>query len=139
MTILLFLISTLCNAQSQEKKFITYAQNINVCDLDSTLSKQRFEDWLKSLVGPKVTTEWEVNDCGEHTGIAGDSNNLNLPSCVQVTLNLVDGRLVGIQLIVGTMKTEIKGIPAVLDIYIEDKGKFRSVSKLRNLPELIKK
>jgi hypothetical protein len=139
LSVLWLLEFPLAQAQSQEEKIIAFAQNINVSTLDSTLPAQLIEVWLSSLLGPKATITWEVNDCGEQTGVAGDSSSINPPTCVQVTSNLEDGRKVGIQIIVGTFKEGIKGKPVVYFIYIENHGEFKSSSKLRELPALIGK
>jgi hypothetical protein len=137
--VLCFLASSVAKAQQQEKEIIAYAQNIRVSDLDPTLPKQPVEEWLKSLVGAKAPISWEINDCGEQTGVAQDSGNTNPQTCAQVTSNLEDGQTVGIQIIVGTFKEGIKGKPEVFFIYVENQGEFKSTSKLRELPTLIKK
>lgn len=136
---LYFLVSPVAKAQQQEKEIIAYAQNINVSALDSTLPELLIEGWLSSLLEPKATITWEVNDCGEQTGVAGDSSSVNPRTCVQVTSKLEDGRTVGIQVIVGTFKEGIKGKPKVFFIYVENQGEFKSSSKLRELPSLIEK
>jgi len=136
---LCFLVSPVAKAQQQEKEIIAYAQNINVSTLDSTLPEQLIEVWLSSLLGPKATITWEVNDCGEQSGVAGDSSSVNPPICAQVTSKLEDGRTVGIQIIVGTFKNGVKGKPEVYFIYIENQGEFKSISKLGELPSLIGK
>jgi len=136
---LCFLASPAAKAQQQEKEIIAYAQNINVSTLDSTLPEQLIEVWLSSLLGPKATITWEVNDCGEQSGVAGDSSSVNPPICAQVTSKLEDGRTVGIQIIVGTFKNGVKGKPEVYFIYIENQGEFKSISKLGELPSLIGK
>ena len=136
---LCFFASLLAKAQQQEKEIIAYAQNINVSALDSTLPEQLIEVWLSSLLGPKTTITWELNDCGEQTGVAGDSSSVNPPTCVQVTSKLENGRTVGIQIIVGTFKEGIKSKPEVFFIYVENQGEFKSSSKLRELPALIGK
>ena len=136
---LCFFASPIAIAQQQEKEIILYAQNIKVSDLDSTLPEQHIEEWLTSLVGAKATISWEVNDCGEQTGVPGDSSSINPPTCAQVTSNLEDGRTVGIQIIIGTFKEGIKGKPQVHFFYVENQVVFESVSKLRELPSLIGK
>jgi len=136
---LYFLVSPVAKAQQQEKGIIAYAQNINVSALDSTLPELHIEGWLSSLLEPKATITWEVNDCGEQTGVAVDSSSVNPPTCVQVISKLEDGRIVGIQVIVGTFKEGIEGKPEVFFIYVENQGEFKSSSKLRELPSLIGK
>jgi hypothetical protein len=139
LSVLWILEFPLAHAQLQEETIIAYAQNIQVSNLDSTLPKQPIEVWLTSLVGSKTTISWEVNDCGEQTGVAGDSSSINPPVCSQVTSKLENGRTVGIQIIVGTFKEGIKGKPEVYFIYVENQGEFKSSSKLQELPALIGK
>ncbi len=134
----LLLVSVLANAQSNEKRIIAYAKKIQVSSLDSTLPNQPIEVWLKSLIGSKAAISWEVNDCGEQTGVAGDSS-IDFPICAEVISKLEDGQKVGIQIIVGTYKTGIKGKPEVFYIYLDNHGEVKSPIKLRELPSLVGK
>jgi hypothetical protein len=127
----------LTNAQSQEQTIISYAQNIQASDVDSTLPKQPIEVWLLSLVGSEATISWEVNDCGEQTGLKRYSSSIDPPTCAQITSELTDGRMVGIQIIVGTYKKGITGKPEVFLIYVENQGEYKSTSKLGELQSLL--
>ena len=53
-----------------DKAFIDLAKQADVSQLDKTLSKQRLEDWFKTVVGPQATITWSTTDCGE-----GDSSS----------------------------------------------------------------
>lgn len=133
------LTSILVKAQSNEKRIIAYARKIQASTLDSVLPNQPIEVWLKSIVGSKAIISWEVNDCGEQTGVAGDSSSIDSPTCAEVVSKLADGRKVGIQIIIGTYKTDIKCMPEVFYIYLDDHGKVKSATKLRELPALVGK
>jgi hypothetical protein len=133
----IFLDSVFVNGQTNDEKIIAYAKQIYVSSLDSTLPNQPIEMWLKYIVGPKGTISWEANDCGEQTGVAGDSSN-DFPLCAEVVSKLADGRKIGIQIVVGTYKTGISGKPDVFYIYIDNYGEVKSPIQLRELPSLVK-
>jgi hypothetical protein len=105
-------------AQSRDERIIAYAKRIRVSSLDPTLPKQPIEIWLKSIVGSKAVLSWEVNDCGEQTGVAGDGSSVNPPLCAEVDAKLTDGRKVGILIAVGTHKSGLKGKPNLFYIYV---------------------
>ncbi|MEP6706983.1 MAG: hypothetical protein ABJC05_05665 [Pyrinomonadaceae bacterium] len=135
--ILLFCVGFIAqpaNAQSRDARIVAYARKIQAASLEPGLPRQPLEAWLKSIVGPKATLTWEVNDCGEQTGVAGDGSSFNPPMCAELQAELIDGREVGILIGVGTYKTGIKGKASIFYVYVKDHGSLIYFSRLRDLP-----
>src|SRR5262245_7481516 len=74
-------------AQDRDSVIIETVKHIPVSRLDSTLSDTMFETWIRQFVGDSTMLRWEVNDCGEQTGIPAVDTANDLPTCVEV-----DGR-----------------------------------------------
>jgi len=125
-------------SQSSEEQIIAYAKYIPVSSLDSTLSAQRIETWLRSLAGARATITWEANDCGEQTGAPGDGSNINPPVCAEIYAQLAENRGVGIQIVVGTFEEGIMGEPQVFFIYVREGDSLRSLRNLRDIPAWIR-
>jgi hypothetical protein len=136
---LILAYATSAQSTKRDAKMIAYAKNLNVSILDRTLPKKRFESWLRSLVGSKVKVEWEINDCGEQTGIAGDGSSINPPLCAEANAELPDDLRISIAIAVGLHKSGITGRPGVWGIYFETRGNGQSPAKLSQLPLLLKK
>lgn len=126
------------DAQTSEKRIITYARKIRASKLDPSLPNKSVEAWLRSVVGSKAEMFWESNDCGEGTG-SGSDRDRNLPACAEVTAKLSDGRIVGIRIIVGTYRKGIIGAPAFHYAYIASGEEHEPINELRNLPALLRK
>lgn len=130
--------SSCAYGQSSEEQIIAHAKKIHVSSLDSTLSAQRIEAWLRSLAGARAILTWETNDCGEQTGVPGDGSNINPPICAEIHVQLADNRSIGIQIVVGTFKGGITGEPQVFFIYVREGDSTRSLRNLRDIPTWIR-
>ncbi len=115
-----------------EAQTIAFARQLNVSQLDSALSPQRLDEWMKTLAGPKATVAWEVNDCGEQTGTAADLER-DIPTCVQAETRLADNRTIVIMIAVGTVRKGLSGTPAVFHISVKRNGKFSTEKRLSGL------
>ncbi len=60
------------------------------------------EAWLSSLVGPKASFFWELNDCGEQTGVPEIDAARDMPICSSVKASLPGGRPVYLNFLIGT-------------------------------------
>ena len=105
--------------------------------LDSLLPKSPFLDWLKSIVGPEAKLDWEINDCGEQTGVPLIDQNRDMPVCVEITASLPDRRTVGIMIGIGTQRKGIAEAPGVSNIYLEAGDKIYYFKRLRELPKAL--
>jgi hypothetical protein len=134
----LFVAPLLAEAQSRSvEPVINYAKRLDVSRLDGRLTSQRYGDWVEKVVAPGAEIKWEANDCGEQTGSPADRNRA-IPLCAGVQARLADGRVVSLQIAVGTQSKGINGRPVFRFGLIEQPGQSVVVNKLSELPGLLK-
>ena len=124
-------------AQSIESEAIEFVKNININKLDSNLTSITFEKWLQKIAGKKSKIRWELNDCGEQTGVPSIDSLRDIPMCVGVSALLIDEQKIWITIIIGTNKKGIRGNPGVYDACIEINGKYKYVKRLSDLTLII--
>jgi hypothetical protein len=121
--------------QPDDDPFIALAKQADVSALDTTLAKQRFEDWFRAVVGPQAKISWGRTDCGEATGSPSDRNR-DLPTCAEPTAELPDGRKVVLEMAVGSRQRGISRTPsgfyaiAILENGGSKVTQFKSLSEL---------
>ncbi len=135
--ILLLAVDVRVQAQVSEDSAIDYVRKLSPSVLDSTLPKGQFSTWLKDILGNDDSVAWEMNDCGEQTGVPAVDSARNIPVCVQVIVHMADGRSCGIMISIGTVHRGLIGSPGVFDIYLEDHGKFRTIHRLSELRHIL--
>ena len=133
----LLLAPAYAQTSSRDKRIIAYARSLDVSKLDRALPRRRLEPWLRAMVGEKAKLSWEVNDCGEQTGVPGDGSGVNPPVCAQAHALLADGRVVNVFVLVGSHRAGIKGRPSIWTMDIENQGKSKSAATLRELAALL--
>lgn len=136
--ILLGVLPVSSPAQESDSLVIALIQKMSVLQIDSTLGNEPFIDWLKKLAGEKTTLTWEIDDCGEQTGVPAIDKERDIPTCVAVYGILPDGRKFGIAIITGTVQKGPLETPALYDAYIQDHGSIRNARVLRDLPPLFR-
>ena len=98
-----------------------------VHDLDSTLTRIRFDTWFRKTVGERAEISWECNDCGE-SGSGLDSTRI-FPACAQAMALLPDLRTVYVWIDVGDEGAGIYKHPELFWAAVGDSS-FYSLSKL---------
>ena len=73
-----------------------------VSQIESELPPMPIQVWLSSLAGPGASFSWELNDCGEQTGIPEIDAERDLPICSSVTVSRPAGPPVYVNFLVGT-------------------------------------
>ncbi len=101
-----------------EARFIAHAKAADVSRIDSTLAPQRFDAWLRELVGPGAAIHWETNDCGESGNAPADV----LPVCVEADAHPRGGGRITISLAVGDTERGIVGVPECFYAEIDSLG-----------------
>jgi hypothetical protein len=105
--------------------------------LDSLLPKTAFLSWFRDVVGSDAKITWEINDCGEQTGVPAVDLERDIPVCFEISAVLPDRRTIGVAIAVGTEKKGLSGAPAVYNIYIDtDKG-TQHLRRLKDLPQAL--
>ena len=87
---------------SSQDELLTTAKATLVSQVEPGLPAAPIEAWLASLVGLGASFSWELNDCGEQTGIPETDAARDLPICASVEASLPGGRSVYLYFQVGT-------------------------------------
>jgi hypothetical protein len=121
-----------CGVAFAEDAFVTAARRISVRRLESGLPNLSLERWLGKLAERKTEIQWESNDCGEATGSPADSSR-DLPVCVQASAQVVNGGVMSVSLVLGTLSRGVSGEPALFDAMLTRGNRtttFRSLEAL---------
>lgn len=141
MTILEFVVGiSLLFAQDAalEKRAVTSVQQMMASRLDSQLPERSFVSWFNQVVGAQAGVNWQLTDCGEHTGKAADRDR-DLPYCVEIVAITPNDRKAFVNIWVGSFKRGV-GEPARLYFaVVEYKGEFYKAARLSELPDLLTK
>jgi TonB family protein len=105
--------------------------------LDAELPGRSFGSWFEQLAGPKAGVIWQLTECGEQI-VAPDQTGQDLPACTEVNANLPDGRKVFVRISVGTFKKGLTGKPVLFLAVIEQNDQFYQVSRLSDLPGMLR-
>ncbi|MBI3579563.1 MAG: hypothetical protein HY089_09175 [Ignavibacteriales bacterium] len=124
-------------AQISEDAAIKYAKNVSVAKLDSNLTAKPLAQWLREIIGKDATMQWELNDCGEQTGNPVVDRERDMPACVGLDVDLMDGRKVSMTIIIGTHKKGVFGSPEIYYISIESNKGSHSVKRLGELEKTL--
>jgi len=134
---LVVMLSGPAYAQISSDDAIDLLQEYPAAKLDTLCPKIPFMTWFKSVVGGSAKLQWEVNDCGEQTGVPAVDQQRDLPVCLEVSADLPDNRKVGVAVWVGTEKKGLTDTPAVYDIYLQLAGQFYHIRRLSDLPKTL--
>jgi hypothetical protein len=105
-----------------------------VHQLDPQLGSGTYESWLRKVVGPCRSIEWEVDDCGE-----GGDGATSTPVCVATTAHLDSCREVFVSMIVGNTERGIMGVPGVWAIERSGAAPTVDVDSLRHLASALRR
>ena len=135
---LILLLSSPMYSQITAEDAIDLLEQYPAARLDSLLPKTAFLSWFRNVVGSDAKITWEINDCGEQTGVPAVDQQRDIPVCFEISALLPDRRVIGVAIAVGTEKKGLSGDPAVYNIYIDtDKG-TQHIKRLRDLPQALR-
>ncbi len=106
-------------AQISADQAIGFIDQLPASKLDPALPRTPFLNWLQELVGPAAKIHWEMNDCGELTGVAAADDERDISVCIEATILLSESQKVGIAVRIGTEKKGLSDAPTVANIYWE--------------------
>lgn len=115
------MLSAGCQGQ-RDAAAINAARHVVVRAIDPALPRVSFEAWLRGVVGTAAATNWEVNDCGEHTGNPRLDQGRDFPLCAEVQVGFGDQRELHVSLVVGSFKKGVRGTPGFWMAYITKAG-----------------
>ena len=116
-----------------EEKAVSMVQAMPVKKFDPRLPERSLIAWLGQITGQRAGINWQLSECGEAAGKSGEIN-----ACVDVTATISETKNIFIQILVGTFSSGLIGESKIRFIAIEQKGKLFGVSKLADLPDLLK-
>jgi hypothetical protein len=133
------LFSSISNAFDENSLAIEKAKSADVHQLDASLPSEKFQVWLRSLVGDR-TIVWEISDCGEQSGNPEADKGRDFPLCVEVTVVLSEKRTLFVNLALGTFGTGISKDPAQFSFAVirEPNGSQTWIHMLSQLPAAVK-
>jgi hypothetical protein len=121
-------------AQISADQAIGFIDQLPASKLDPMLPKTPFLTWLQELVGPAAKIHWEMNDCGELTGVSAVDDERDISVCIEATIPLSENQKLGIAVRIGTEKKGLSDSPTVANIYWESGGEvvyFKRLSELQ--------
>ncbi|MBK6797652.1 MAG: energy transducer TonB [Acidobacteria bacterium] len=116
-----------------EEKAVSMAQAMPVKKFDPRLPERSLIAWLGQITGQRAGINWQLSECGEAV-----DKPVEINACVDVTATISETKKIFIQILVGTFSSGLIGESKIRFIAIEQKGQLFAVSKLADLPDLIK-
>jgi TonB family protein len=139
-TAILLVICVLIQSSPQiaefEKEALASVQRRLASSLDEDLPRRPFGSWIKEVTGERAGVIWQLSECGDPDDAKGKSGDM--PACAEVNAVLPNGSKVIVMILVGTFKNGMKGEPTFLGGVIEQNDQFYRVSRLRDLPKLVR-
>jgi hypothetical protein len=125
-------------SQITQEDAIDLLEQYPAAKLDSLLPRTHFLSWFKTIVGADAKITWEVNDCGEQTGVPAVDQERDIPVCFEISAVLPDRRIIGVAIAVGTEKKGLTGAPTVYNIYMDTGKGTQHIKRLRDLPQILR-
>jgi TonB family protein len=139
-TAVLLVLCVVINGSPQiaefEKEALALVQGRSASLFDEELPKRPFGIWFKEVAGERAGVVWQLSECGDPGDDPGKVEDM--PACAEVNAVLPDGSKVVIMILVGTFKKGRTGEPSFFGAVIEHKDQFYQVSRLRDLPKLMR-
>ncbi len=139
---LVLLATFACHAQSMGQETDTatigFVRRLPAVEVDPTAPNTQLEDWVSSFVPKEGIIEWEINDCGEQTGVATIDAERDMPMCVGAYAQLPGDRRFGITIIVGTNSHGPVDTPTLYDIYLQTGTRVQTFKHLNDLGVALK-
>lgn len=135
---LMLLLTCPAHPQITQEDAIDLLEQYPAARLDSLLPKGAFLGWFRNVVGSDAKITWEINDCGERTGVPSVDQERDIPVCFEISALLPDRRVVGVAIAVGTEKKGLSGSPTVYNIYIDAGRGTLHIKQLRDLPQALR-
>src|SRR5262245_9220669 len=135
--LLMALLGASAQDSTLEEKAVNRVQQTPVSRYDPTLPSSPFGYWLNKVVGPQSGVSWRLGECVEQNGNASEWEQ-GIPACVEATAILPDDRKVVAQIHVGSFKQGLSMMTKFHFAAIENDGQFQSVSRLSDLPQLLR-
>jgi hypothetical protein len=137
---ILILTLALCSclfAQITADQAIGFIDQLPASKLDPALPRTPFLAWLNELVGPAAKIHWEMNDCGELTGVATVDDERDISVCIEATIQFSETQKIGIAVRIGTEKKGLSDSPKVANIFWESGDQLAYFKTLNELQQAL--
>jgi hypothetical protein len=128
-------------AQISADEAIGYIDQLPASKLDPALPRTTpFLSWMQELFGPAAKIHWELNDCGELTGVAAVDQERDISVCLEATIVLSNTQKVGIAIRIGSEKKGLSDAPTLANIYLEsgeEVAYFKKLSELQRALQIV--
>jgi hypothetical protein len=131
------IVSGSAMAQITADQAIGFIDQLPASKLDPVLPKTPFLSWLNELVGPAAKIHWEMNDCGELTGVSAVDDERDISVCIEATIQLSETQKIGIAVRIGTEKKGLSDGPTVANIYWESGDQVAYFKRLSELQKAL--
>src|SRR5262249_52890730 len=134
---LIALLSVAPQDLTLENRAVTRVQQTPSSQYDPALPGGPVGNWLNRIVGPQSGVSWRLGECIEQ-GASAAADTKDIPACVEATAILPDDRKVVAQFFVGFLKQGLAEKTKFHFAAIENDNQFQSVSKLSDLPQMLR-
>jgi TonB family protein len=119
-----------------EKQALAAVQRRSASLFDDDLPRRPFGTWFKEIAGEGAGVVWQLSECGDPASASEESGDI--PACAEANAVLANGSKVVVMVLVGGFKKGLNGEPSFFGAVIEHKDQFYQVSRLRDLPRLVR-
>jgi TonB family protein len=119
-----------------EKQALAAVQRRSASLFDNDLPKRPFGAWFNEIAGEGAGVVWQLSECGAPGGAPGKEGDI--AACAEANAVLANGSKVVVMVLVGSFKKGLNGEPSFFGAVIEHKDQFYQVSRLRDLPRLVR-
>jgi TonB family protein len=119
-----------------QKQALASVQRRSASLFDDELPKRPFGTWFKEIAGEGAGVVWQLSECGDPANASEKEGDI--PACAEANAVLADGSKVVVLILVGSFKKGLEGEPSFLGAVIEHKDQFYQVSRLSDLPKLVR-
>lgn len=120
-----------------ENRAVTRVQQTPSSQYDPALPGRPIGSWFNLIVGPQTGVSWRLGECIEQGGTAA-ADARDIPACVEATAILPDDRKIVAQFFVGFLRQGLSEKTRFHFATIENDNQFQSVSKLSDLPQMLR-
>jgi TonB family protein len=119
-----------------EKQALASVQRRSASLFDDDLPRRPFATWFEEIAGKGAGVVWQLSECGDPATATDEGGDI--PACAEANAVLANGSKIIVMILVGGFKKGFNGEPSFFGAVIEHKNQFYQVSRLSDLPRLVR-
>jgi TonB family protein len=119
-----------------EKQALASVQRRSASLFDDKLPRRPFGTWFEEIAGKGAGVVWQLSECGDPDNASEKEGDI--AACAEANAVLANGGKIVVMILVGSFKKGYNGEPSFFGAVIEHKDQFYQVSRLRDLPRLVR-